>query len=152
MADHANVEVSIFHWQVINTEGRRATSKASSAREAMRALNSTILVTAVMEPLTWENNMELVRGNDCVVDTTDNPCTRYLINNACVLAERDLNITATTNGVSSRGGGPILLVSGSAMGTEGEIAVYNHRGEGGATNAYTPSPNYESENRICCYR
>ena len=49
--------------------------KARSARDAMRALNPTILVTAVMEPLTWDNAMELVRGNNCVVDTSNNPCT-----------------------------------------------------------------------------
>ena len=70
--------------------------------------------------------METVRGNNCVVETNDNPRTRYLINNTCVLAERDPKMAAMTNRVSSRGGGPILLVSGSAMVTEGELTVYNY--------------------------
>ena len=46
----------------------------------MRDLNHTALVTAVTDPLTWDNTMELVRGNNCVVDNGDNPCTWYLIN------------------------------------------------------------------------
>ena len=82
--------------------------------------------------------MQLARGNDCKVDTGDNPRTPYLINDACVLAGREPKTAAMTNGVSGRGGGPIPLVSGSAMGTEEQLTVYNHRG-GGATNAYTLS-------------
>ena len=82
--------------------------------------------------------MQLARGNDCKVDTGDNPRTPYLINDACVLAGREPKMAAMTNGVSGRGGGPIPLVSGSAMGTEEQLTVYNHRG-GGATNAYTLS-------------
>ena len=90
------------HWQVIHTEGRRGTSKARSARDAMRPLNPTVLVTAVTEPLTWDNAMELVRGTDCAVDTSDNPRTRYLMNDACVLVERELKTVSTAGeGVQS---------------------------------------------------
>ena len=83
--------------------------------------------------------MEIVRGNNCVVETNDNPRTRYLINNTCVLAERDPKMAAMTNRVSGRVGGPILLVSGSAMGTDMQLRVYNHWGRGGGTYSYTPS-------------
>ena len=48
--------------------------------------------------------MEQVRGTDCVVDTSDNTRTWYLMNDACVLAERESKTVATTNGVSGRGG------------------------------------------------
>ena len=58
-----------------------------------------------------------------MVDTIDNPCTGYLMNDAYVLAGRELKTEATTNDVSGRGGGPIPLVSGSAMGTEGQLRV-----------------------------
>ena len=61
--------------------------------------------------------MELVRGNNCVVDTSDNPRRRYLINNACVFPEREKKTAAMTNGFSGRGGGPIPLGSNSNMGT-----------------------------------
>ena len=89
--------------------------------------------------------MEIVRGNDCVVDTNYNPRMRYLINNVCVLAERDPKMAEMTNIVIGRGGGPILLASGSAMDTERQLMVYNYRwGGGGApTDAYTPSANLQ---------
>ena len=47
VVDHNNVEVYNLHWKVIYTEGKRETSKARSARNAMRALNPTVSVTAV---------------------------------------------------------------------------------------------------------
>ena len=108
----------------------------------MRDLNHTASATAVTDPLTWDNTMELVRGNNCVVDNGDNPCTWYLINDTCVLAGRELKTAAMTNGVSGRGGGkgPIQLVSGSAICTKGQFKVYNHQGRGGATHTYKPRP------------
>ena len=56
--DHNEVEVSNLHRQVIPTEGRRGTSKARYARDAMRALNPTVSMMAVTENLTWDNAME----------------------------------------------------------------------------------------------
>ena len=67
-----------------------------------------------------------------MAETRNNPRKRYLINFACILTERDPKTAATNNGVSSRGGVPIPLVSGSAMVTEGQLKVYNYwGGEGG---------------------
>ena len=80
-------------------------------------------MTAVTDPLTWDNDMELVRSNNCVVETINNPRMRYLINYACVLEEREPKTVAMTNGVSDRGGGLIPLVSGNRMGTEGQLSV-----------------------------
>ena len=141
VVNHNDTEVYNLRRQVIHTEGRRVMSKARSARDAMTALNRTASVTAVTEPLTWYNAMVLLRGSNCVVDTRDNPCTWYLINEACVLAGRELKTAAMTNGVNGRGGIPIPLVSGSAMSTGGQLKVYSHQGEGrGATDAYTPRP------------
>ena len=133
------VEVSNLPRQVIHTEGRRATSKARSARNNMRSLNPTVSVTAVTYPLTWDNAMEPVRGNDCVVDTSHNPRTRYPINDASVLAGRELKTAAMTNGISGSGGSPIPLMSGSTMGIEGQLTVYNHGG--GCYQCLYPKPN-----------
>ena len=85
--------------------------------------------------------MDIGRVNYCVVYIRNNPHTQYLINGACVIVIRDPKIVAMTNGVSGRGGGPILLVSGSAISTKRKLMVYNHWGGGGATDAYTPRSN-----------
>ena len=128
MVDHENVEVSNLHRKIIHNKGRREMSKAISACNTMRSLNPTVFVTAVTDPLTWDKDMELVRGNYCVVDASDDPCTRYLINNACVLAERKPKTAAMTNGVRGKGGVPIPPVRCRAMVTEGETTVYNRQG------------------------
>ena len=133
--DHNDVKLSNLHSQVIHTEGRRGTSKARSARDDMRALNPTVSVTAVIEPLNWDKDMELLRGNDCVVDTSDNPRKMYLINNICVLAEKEPKTAAMTNG---SGGVPTPMVNNSAIGTEGQLTVYNHWGGEGVLTLHIP--------------
>ena len=127
MVNHNNAEVYNLLRKVIHTEGRRGTSKARSAHDAMRDLNPIAFVMAMTDPLTWEKAMKIVRVNNCVVDISDNPCTWYLINNACVLAGRERKTAAMTNSVSGRGGFPIPMVSISAMGTKGQLTVYNHQ-------------------------
>ena len=58
-----------------------------------------------------------------MVDASNNPRTQYLINEACVMAVRETKTSTMTNGVNGRGGGPIPLVSGRAMVTEGQLTV-----------------------------
>ena len=59
VVDHDNVEVSNLHWKVIHTKGRRGGIKDTSVHNAMRALNPTVFVMAVTDPLTWENAMDI---------------------------------------------------------------------------------------------
>ncbi|CAM9183413.1 unnamed protein product [Chrysoparadoxa australica] len=66
---------------------------------------------------------------DLVVDASDNPRTRYLINDACVL-----------------GGKP--LVSGSALGLEGQVTVYNYKG-GACYRCIYPKPFALEAHRSC---
>ena len=100
-----NVEVSNLHWQVIPAKESRVMSKSGSIHDAMRDLNPTVSVTDVTDPLIWDNDMELVRGNNCVVNTIDNPRTRYLINDTCVLDDREPKTEAMANSVRGRVGG-----------------------------------------------
>ena len=104
--DYDKVEASNLHRQVIHDEHRVGMNKAVSARLTLLKLNPTIRCQALDIRLTHENVLELVRNSNCVVDASDNPKTRYLINDACVLAGKP-------------------LVSGSALGTEGQLTVYN---------------------------
>ena len=92
----------------------------------MRDLNPTVLLTSVTDTLTWEKSMDIGRGNDCVVYIRNNPHTKYLINGACNLVNRDPKIAAMTSCVSERGGGPTLLVSSSTICTDRKLMVHNH--------------------------
>lgn len=40
--------------------------------------------------LTHDNAMDILAGVDLVVDASDNPRTRYLVNDACVLSGKPL--------------------------------------------------------------
>ena len=57
VVDHNDVEVSNLHWKVIYSEVRRGMSNARSTYDAIRSLNPIVLVTAVAEPLTWDNTV-----------------------------------------------------------------------------------------------
>lgn len=61
--------------------------------------------------LTPQTALQLVSQYDVVLDCTDNAPTRYLISDACVVAGKP-------------------LVSGAAIGTDGQLTVYNHGDDG----------------------
>eukprot|EP00538_Stauroneis_constricta_P002260 CAMPEP_0119550440 /NCGR_PEP_ID=MMETSP1352-20130426/3948_1 /TAXON_ID=265584 /ORGANISM="Stauroneis constricta, Strain CCMP1120" /LENGTH=512 /DNA_ID=CAMNT_0007596277 /DNA_START=25 /DNA_END=1563 /DNA_ORIENTATION=- len=109
IVDFDCVDVSNLHRQVIHQNDDVGVNKAESACRAIRNLNPLVQCRAITSPLTYENAHDLVSRHTCVVDASDNPQTRYLVNDACVLANRP-------------------LVSGSAIGTEGQLTVYNHNG------------------------
>jgi adenylyltransferase/sulfurtransferase len=115
IVDFDSVEISNLHRQVIHSTQHEGVNKAESARRAVLELNPTVRVTIVKTPLTSSNAFDVVSRHDVVVDATDNPQTRYLINDACVLSDRP-------------------LVSGSAMGMEGQLTVYHYRWNGGEDN------------------
>jgi len=115
IVDYDNVEMSNLHRQVIHQDCNSSKkfdevgmNKALSAKQAMLKLNPTTSVTALNVVISSTNALELVSRHDLVVDACDNPQTRYLVNDACILANK-------------------TLVSGSAMGTEGQLTVYNYQ-------------------------
>jgi adenylyltransferase/sulfurtransferase len=59
-----------------------------SARDRLRALDPRLSVTALQARLDAGNALELVGAHDLVVDGSDSFATRYLVNDACVLAGR----------------------------------------------------------------
>ena len=107
VVDFDGVEISNLHRQVIHKTRDVGMNKAQSAAKAVYDLNPTIRCETVECPLTSSNALEIISNHDCVVDASDNPQTRYLINDACVLAG-------------------VPLVSGSAIGVEGQLTVYNY--------------------------
>jgi adenylyltransferase and sulfurtransferase len=127
--DNDAVEVSNLHRQILHTAQRCGMSKAVSAQRAVLQLNPTIRCEAIMATLTHDNAMQLLEPYDVIVDATDNPLTRYLINDAAVLLSHKKNA-----GVS--------VVFASAVATEAQITVFSH-GDGDSR---------ETAGGGCCYR
>jgi len=107
LVDCDEVEVSNLHRQILHTETRIGMRKSASAAVACQQLNSCIECLPYHMALNSSNALQLIETYDIVLDCTDNVATRYLLNDACVLAKKP-------------------LVSGSALRFEGQLTVYNY--------------------------
>ncbi|MBL1076292.1 adenylyltransferase/sulfurtransferase MoeZ [Nocardia sp. 2] len=80
------VDASNLQRQIIHGESDIGRSKADSARDSILEINSGITVELHKIRLEPENAIDLFRQYDLIVDGTDNFATRYLVNDAAVLA------------------------------------------------------------------
>jgi molybdopterin/thiamine biosynthesis adenylyltransferase len=90
VVDDDVVELSNLQRQILYTTADIGSGKAETAAARLRALNPDVEVHACGERLVAANTMDLVRDHDVVVTAVDNFPTRYLINDACVLARKTL--------------------------------------------------------------
>lgn len=124
--DYDVVEMSNLHRQVIHSTHRVGRNKAVSACQTMQQLNPTIHCYAITMALSSENAMDIIKNYDIIMDATDNPLTRYIINDACVLSGKP-------------------LISGSAVGVEGQLTIYNYKNGPCYRCLYPPNPStYQS--------
>uniref|UniRef100_A0A8C3W1P1 Adenylyltransferase and sulfurtransferase MOCS3 n=1 Tax=Catagonus wagneri TaxID=51154 RepID=A0A8C3W1P1_9CETA len=120
LVDYDVVEVSNLARQVLHGEALAGQAKVFSAAASLRRLNSAVECVPYAQALTPATALDLVRRYDVVADCSDNVPTRYLVNDACVLAGRP-------------------LVSASALRFEGQITVY-HYGGGPCYRCVFPQP------------
>lgn len=107
--DSDRVDVSNLQRQIIYTEADAGQLKVEAAARRLRALNPFIEIVTHAERFTRVNALALVRGFDVILDGSDNFGTRYLVNDACVLADKP-------------------LVYGAIHAFEGQVSVFNWRG------------------------
>jgi adenylyltransferase/sulfurtransferase len=81
VVDESNLQRQIIHGQ--SDIGR---SKAESARDSIREINPLVKVRLHEVRLEPDNSVELFEQYDLILDGTDNFATRYLVNDAAVLA------------------------------------------------------------------
>lgn len=86
--DSDQVDESNLQRQILHRTADVGRLKVESAKETLEALNPDVTVQIHPERLTSENIFRLISDYDIVVDGTDNFPTRYLINDACVLANK----------------------------------------------------------------
>ncbi|KAK6746879.1 hypothetical protein RB195_000242 [Necator americanus] len=105
--DYDEVALDNLHRQVAHKERSLGMPKVDSLKESISELNSTVNVVVHNIVLNKECALDVMRPYDIVVDCSDNPATRYLTNDACVILNKP-------------------LVSGSALRWEGQVTVYNY--------------------------
>ncbi len=86
IAEFDVVDESNLQRQVLYTQADVGTSKAQVAREAVTRRNSAVEVVLHEFRLDASNAEKVIDGYDLVLDGSDNFATRYLLNDACVLA------------------------------------------------------------------
>jgi adenylyltransferase/sulfurtransferase len=100
------VDVSNLQRQIVHTVDRVGQPKVESAEKAIKGINPEVNVVKYTERLTSENVLDVISGYDVIVDGTDNFPTRYLLNDASLVAG-------------------IPVVHGSIYQFEGSVTVYS---------------------------
>ena len=86
IVDADEVDLSNLQRQVIHTTPDIGRPKVESAAETMRAMNPDVTVNTYQEFVDSTNIAELIAPYDFVIDGVDNFPTKFLINDACVMA------------------------------------------------------------------
>ena len=99
------VEESNLQRQIIHNTSRLGQYKAESARESIEALNPDVKVITYIERLDESNVARIIADYDVIIDGTDNFPTRYLLNDAALIANKP-------------------VVHGSVFRFEGQLTVF----------------------------
>jgi adenylyltransferase/sulfurtransferase len=86
LVDSDRVEASNLQRQVLYGDADVGHLKLEAAKKRLAELNPSTEVVTHPTRLGPENALDLVRGYEVVLDGTDSFATRYLVNDACVLA------------------------------------------------------------------
>jgi len=108
IVDHDSVDVTNLQRQIVHNLARVGTPKAESARDTIAAINPDVQVLPLVERADATRLDALVRDADVVIDCSDNFKTRHAVNAACVVHRKP-------------------LVSGAAIGFDGQVSVYDTR-------------------------
>jgi molybdopterin/thiamine biosynthesis adenylyltransferase len=88
--DNDNVELSNLQRQIAHSVKTLGKPKAESAKMTFESLNPNVNIIPIKQRLTKHNISDLIRDYDIVVDCSDNFPTRFLVNDACVMARKSL--------------------------------------------------------------
>ena len=108
ICDFDVVDLTNLQRQIIHTSQSVGINKAVSAKQTLQAINPDVVVKIVEEKSTEAAMSKLVKEADVVLDCSDNFATRYALNRLCFEHQKP-------------------LVSGAAIGFEGQVTVYDFR-------------------------
>ena len=108
IVDGDKVDLTNLQRQIAHNLARVGQPKANSAAQTMLAINPDVRVHALDERADAARLDALVAAADVVIDCSDNFATRHAVNAACVAHAKP-------------------LVSGAAIGFDGQLSVYDTR-------------------------
>ena len=86
IVDFDVIDTTNLQRQILYADKQVGMPKLAAAVERLQGIAPTIKIVPHAERLSVENAARLIAAYDVVVDGTDNFATRYLVNDACVLA------------------------------------------------------------------
>ncbi|HFC01209.1 MAG TPA: molybdenum cofactor biosynthesis protein MoeB [Phaeodactylibacter sp.] len=104
IVDFDVVDDSNLQRQVLFTVDDIGKSKAETAKKRLEKLNPFVKIAIYNKAFTKNNALEIIQDYDVVADGTDNFPTRYLVNDACVLAGK-INVYASVLRFEGQGSG-----------------------------------------------
>lgn len=109
LVDDDLVDLTNLQRQIVHRADRIGMPKAESAAQTLASINPELRIRPLRERADAERLMTLVAEADVVVDCCDNFATRQAVNAACVANAKP-------------------LVSGAAIGFDGQVSVFDTRG------------------------
>ena len=122
--DFDRVELHNLHRQILYSEAQIGVPKVQCAKATLKSLNPNVEIILFEEKLTVENAQKIMCQFEVIVDGCDNFSTRYLVNDTCVKLKKP-------------------LVSGSILGFNGQLGVFNHKGSKSLRDLFPEPPNAE---------
>lgn len=90
IVDDDVVSLSNLQRQIAHDTASVGMPKVESARSTLQRINPHVVVEPHRVRLDADNALDLIKGYDLVADGSDNFATRYLVSDACYLAQRPL--------------------------------------------------------------
>ncbi|MFH1854053.1 MAG: molybdopterin-synthase adenylyltransferase MoeB [Candidatus Omnitrophota bacterium] len=91
IVDSDKVEVNNLQRQIVHSTDTVGNPKVNSAKQRLNAINPEIEIVPYDLRITSKNILDIIKDYDIVVDGSDNFPTRFLVNDACVLAKKPLS-------------------------------------------------------------
>ncbi|HOK40766.1 MAG TPA: HesA/MoeB/ThiF family protein [bacterium] len=88
LLDSDNAELSNLNRQILHFTKDVGKPKVKSAEEKIRALNPDVNIKIYHNRINSTNILEIIKDYDFIIDGSDNFPTKFLINDACVLAKK----------------------------------------------------------------
>ena len=110
ICDYDTVDLTNLQRQIIHTTQSIGINKAVSAQQTIYEINPEVVLQTVQQKLSEAEFKTLAENADVVIDCSDNFTTRYALNRVCFQLKKP-------------------LVSGAAIGFEGQITVFDFRHE-----------------------
>lgn len=121
IVDNDTVDESNLHRQVLHSTRSVGMLKCESAKRYLNELNPNVRIIPIPVRLSNENAFNIISDYDLVVDCTDTPATRYLINDVSVLTGK-------------------TIVSASGVKTHGQLSILNFKNKGPCYRCFYPKP------------